>query len=100
MIQSTTDLIDGWQAECAILDQKIVSFRNGRSGIHLTSIQRETAIRQLIETAAEFNALIDEFSPFRGFPITFHSSEPNAPEPIVRRRFSVDRQAPAEPAYT
>jgi hypothetical protein len=100
MIQSTTDLIDGWQAECAILEQKIVSFRNGRSGTYLTSIQREAAIQQLVETAAEFNVLMDEFSPFGGFPITFHSSDPNAPEPIVSRRCSVDRQAPAEPAYT
>jgi hypothetical protein len=93
MIQSTADLIHGWHAECAILDRKIAGFQNGQEGMFLSEDQKEAAIRDLIETAAEFRSLIDDFSRVEPFPVAFHKADREEAEPVVRLRFQADRGA-------
>ena len=98
MIQSTFDLIRGWQAECDLLEQKIAGLRTGISGWSLTPSQKEAAIRHLIDSAAEFQSLIAEFSQHEDIPITFGPAQPDAPEAVIRRRFSTSRQTAAASA--
>jgi hypothetical protein len=100
MIQTTVDLVQGWRAECATLDQKISCLRNGAEGVYLSLIQKEAAIKDLIEAAAEFRSLIDDFSRFEAFPVAFHKGERYEPEPVVRLRFQTDRRVLSESPCT
>ena len=88
MSQSTFDLIRGWHAECALLEDKITRLRSGDLGRYLPAQERHAAIIHLAETVAEFQSLIKEFSQHDDIPITFPPAKADAPKPIQRLRYS------------
>jgi hypothetical protein len=85
MTQSSADLIRGWQAERAILEQKIAELKTGATGHSLTEAQREAAIHDQSEAVADIESLLADFSRCEPFPIMFASTSQRA-EPIIRLR--------------
>jgi hypothetical protein len=97
MTQTSADLIGGWRAECAILEQKISGLRNGRLGSSLTAKQREAAIRDQMEAIADFASLITALSRREMFPADVARAEPNV-ESFVRICNEVKRYPVTESA--
>lgn len=88
MTQSTFDLIKGWHAECAALEDKITRLRSGDLGRYLPAQERHAAIIYLTETIAEFQLLIQEFSQYDAIPIIFQPATADAPKSVQRLRYS------------
>jgi len=89
MSKSSADLIAGWQVERAVLQQKIVGLRTGALGLSLTDSQREAAISDQMQAAADFDSLITDFSRCEIFSIKCEPAKTSR-EPIVRRRFAAN----------